>query len=195
MLTALLLHITLTFPAGHPLSPRTVRTAIVEASSLWLPYGVAIDGGAACEWTSGDTELVTVVIAGKRPSAATTISPLGAITFGASGPVPVVTVFHTDLLRIIAGTRVLGAVEWQWPRAMREEIIGRVLGRVLAHEIGHYVLRSPNHAPAGLMQSVQSVDVLVSPERHAFGLSATEVARLKSMSAARLKGVSAREIQ
>jgi hypothetical protein len=181
MLTALLLHITLVFPTGHPFSPLTLRTAMLEASALWSPYGVAIDDGAACEWASGDTELVTVVIVEKRRSAGSS-SPLGAITFGPDGtPAPFVTIFHSDLLRVIAGTRVLGAVEWQWPRTMREEIVGRVLGRVLAHEIGHYVLRSPNHRPGGLMQSVQFVDVLVSPERHAFVLSAKEAARLRSI--------------
>lgn len=184
MFTALLLHITLAFPGGHPFSPLTLRTAMAEASTLWSHYGVSIDDGAECEWPSDATDFVSVVIGDRRSAAAGSNSPLGAITFGTDGrPAPVITVFHSDLLRFLGSMRVLGAVEWQWPRAMRDEIVGRVLGRVLAHEIGHYLLRSPNHEPGGLMQSVQSVDVLASPERHAFGLSATEAARLKSVSA------------
>ncbi|MBI3402415.1 MAG: hypothetical protein HY048_13420 [Acidobacteria bacterium] len=43
----------------------------------------------------------------------------------------------------IEHARVLGASETQWPRAMRERIFGRVMGRVLAHEIGHFVLGTP----------------------------------------------------
>ena len=43
MLTALLLHITLVFPAGHPFSPLTLRTAVAEAATVWAPYGVTID--------------------------------------------------------------------------------------------------------------------------------------------------------
>jgi hypothetical protein len=53
---------------------------------------------------------------------------------------------------------------------------------VLAHEIGHYVLRSPRHGPGGLMQPVQFADVLVAAERRVFGLSAAEAARLHILS-------------
>ena len=64
--------------------------------------------------------------------------------------------FLTDIERLIAvGARSLGLSEWHWPETMREEIVGRVLGRVLAHEIGHYVLRSPQHAANGLMRPLQ----------------------------------------
>jgi hypothetical protein len=37
--------------------------------------------------------------------------------------------------------------------------------------------------------------MLVSPERHSFGLSAKEAARLKTVSRARVTGVSTREMQ
>jgi hypothetical protein len=184
MLTALLLHITLVFPAGHPSSPLTLRTAVTEAAALWSPYGVAIDGGGSCEGAADDTDYLSVEIVETRPSTPPADSaPLGAITFGPDGgPAPILTVFLSDLLRFVSGARVRGAFAWQWPRSMRDEIIGRVLGRVLAHEIGHYVLRSPRHGPRGLMQRVQFADALVAPERRVFGLSAAEAARLQILS-------------
>ena len=184
MLTALLLHITLVFPAGHPFSPLTLRTAVAEAATVWAPYGVTIDMGELCEESADHNDWLSVVIVEAGPLRPAQSGPLGAITFGPDGnPAPIVTVFLSDLLRFVSGSRVLGAFAWQWPQSMRDEIIGRVLGRVLAHEIGHYVLRSPRHAPGGLMQPVQFADVLVSPERRAFVLSATEAARLHSVSA------------
>jgi hypothetical protein len=61
---------------------------------------------------------------------------------------------------------------------LRDQVFGRVLGRVLAHEIGHYVLRSPRHAVDGLMRSVQLADDLVAPSRHRFALTAPDRAKL-----------------
>ena len=148
MVIALLLQVTLAFPSSQPFSPLTVRTAVAEANLLWSRYGVAIDlavPGAA----SGDREILTIVVVEtpQSPPAGKWRRPLGAITFDPNGtPAPVITVFVADILRFVSGARVLGTFEWQWPRTMRDEIVGRVLGRVLAHEIGHYVLRSPRHA-------------------------------------------------
>jgi Zn-dependent protease with chaperone function len=58
-------------------------------------------------------------------------------------------------------------------------VLGRVLGRVLAHEIGHYVLRSPRHASGGLMASLQFADDLIALSRHRFMLTAPDRARLE----------------
>jgi hypothetical protein len=107
MLTALLLHITLVFPPGHPFSPLTLRTAVAEAATVWSPYGVAIDGGGSCEGADDDNDYLSVVIVETRPAAPPTASgPLGAITFGPDGsPAPIVTVFLADLLRFVSGDR------------------------------------------------------------------------------------------
>jgi hypothetical protein len=186
MMIALLLHVTLTFPSGHPFSPLTVRTAVAEANILWSRYGVAIDVAAPGE-APGDRELLTVVVETPRsPAAAKWRRPLGEITFDPNGtPAPVIAVFLADILRFLSGARVLGTFEWQWPRTMRDEILGRVLGRVLAHEIGHYVLRSPRHADAGLMKPVHFGDALVGHGRYGFALSRAEAARVAPASGAR----------
>jgi hypothetical protein len=61
---------------------------------------------------------------------------------------------------------------------MRQEILGRVLGRVLAHEIGHYVLGSPQHAANGLMRPLQFASDLAAPSRRRFMLTAVDAGRL-----------------
>lgn len=84
---------------------------------------------------------------------------------------PVIAIYISDILRLVSGVRVLGAAESQWPPLMRDRIVGRVIGRVLAHEIGHYALRTPGHARVALMRVSHVMVALVGPERRPFTLS------------------------
>ena len=84
------------------------------------------------------------------------------------------------VVRLVATARVLGVDEFHWPKLLRDEIIGRVLGRVLAHEIGHYALRRRQHGGEGLMRSIQRADELAALSRKGFRLSASEGAHLSS---------------
>lgn len=105
--------------------------------------------------------------------------PLGAIAFDRKGdPAPAIAVYLADILRLVSGVRVLGAAESQWPPLMRERIVGRIVGRVLAHEIGHYALRTTGHARAGLMRPSHVPRALVAPEPRPFALSKAEAAHL-----------------
>jgi hypothetical protein len=170
MVTILLLQLTLAFPPGGVLSPVTRATAIAEADRLWSPYGISIAAGA------GELRLpgfITVAIVdGSRASESVTSPPLGAIAFDQDGnPAPVIAIYISDILRLVSGVRVLGAAESQWPPLMRDRIVGRVIGRVLAHEIGHYALRTPGHARVALMRVSHVMVALVGPERRPFTLS------------------------
>src|SRR4051812_9997948 len=112
MLSALLLHIALAFPADHPFSPLTVQTATAEAATLWSPYGVAIDDAVPCG-RAGDGVRLIVVAAERSPLPAPDPwrGPLGAVSFDPDGnPAPVITVFVRDIHRFVSGTRVLGAL-------------------------------------------------------------------------------------
>ena len=94
-----------------------------------------------------------------------------------------IAVYLADILRLVSGVRVLGAAESQWPPLMRERIVGRVVGRVLAHEIGHYALRTTAHARAGLMRPAHVPLALVAPEPRPFALSKAEAAHLARQAA------------
>lgn len=193
MLIALLLHVSLAFPSTPALRSDILRTAVAEAAGLWLPYGVAIDvaapfdpaQGRPCGWASDDSTVLTVVAIETRRTFSSRAPAgwrgvLGAITFEPDGtPSPVITVFLDHIGRFIADTQVLGAHEWQWPPSLHDEVVGRVLGRVLAHEIGHFVLRMLGHADVGLMRQVLSANDMVEPSRRGFALSRNEAERLK----------------
>ena len=47
------------------------------------------------------------------------------------------------------------------PRALQHDLMGRMLGRAVAHELGHYLFRSREHADAGLMRAMLRTDELV----------------------------------
>lgn len=187
MLIALLLHVAVAVPET-PLAPAAVfRAAVVEAAAIWAPYGVAIDDAAAlCGRATGDRIMLAVIPATvpaqthRSPMASPWLRPLGSIAFAPDGaPEPAITVFLAAIQQVIAGTAVLGTSPWQRPRWLREQLLGRVLGRVLAHEIGHFLLRSPQHAADGLMRPRQLGRELVSPQRHRFTLTVADVARLE----------------
>jgi hypothetical protein len=47
------------------------------------------------------------------------------------------------------------------PSLLQDELLGRVLGRAVAHELGHFVFSSAGHARSGLMRSTHRMDQLV----------------------------------
>lgn len=182
MLIALALNVALAFQDPVPIDATVVRRAVAEAAAIWAPYGFALDRADACGRSTAKTLLLTIGIAGTAMPGRPPIV-LGTIVFAPDGtPEPRITLFLDEVLRFVAGARVLGAEEWQWPRLLREQIMGRILGRVLAHEIGHYVLVDRRHTGAGLMRSIQRSDELAAPSRAGFTLSADQAAQLRARS-------------
>lgn len=89
-------------------------------------------------------------------------------------------------LSVEAIRRIVDEARWangrvaEYPRTVREELLGRALGRVLAHEIGHYLLVWPSHTSGGLMRSAFQGHALIERKRHTFGLSDTLMPRLRA---------------
>src|SRR4051812_31067824 len=177
MLIAITLRLVLAFPDTTALDATIVRYAIGEAAGIWAPYGIVIEGVGTAK-PPADAPLLTVAVI-STPAATREAVVLGTIEFGADGvPEPRITLRLDEILRFVAAARIGGAAEWQWPRLLREQVVGRVLGRVLAHEIGHYVLSSRQHTSSGLMRSVQRSDELAAPSRRGFTLSPADAAQL-----------------
>jgi hypothetical protein len=177
-MVTVLLQLSLAFPPDAVLSPSTRTTAVDEAARLWSPYGIVI---SACADDRRDRPGGVTVAIVETPRAAESAAarPLGAIVFDRQGkPAPLLAVYLAEILRLVSGVRVLGAAESQWPPLLRDRIVGRVIGRVLAHEIGHYALRTTGHARAGLMRPTHGPLALVAPEPRPFALSKAEAARL-----------------
>ena len=104
MAIALLLHLTLAFPASHPLSPLTLQTAIEEAHLVWSPYGVAIDL-AVPGAPAGNREILTIVVV-ETPQSRTRSRwrrRLGTLRVDAdTTSSPIITVFLADILHFVS---------------------------------------------------------------------------------------------
>ena len=179
MVIALVLQVTLAFHDSLPLADPVVRTAVQEAADIWAPYGLTLKRApAACDRAASDPLVLAVEVA-DRVSPGRVGVVLGEVAFRPDGtPEPRVRLFLNALLALIADTRALSLAAWQSPRALRDLIVGRAVGRVLAHEIGHYILATRTHGTAGLMRSSQRSDELVAPSRAGFKLSAVEAAQI-----------------
>jgi len=170
------------FAGVHP-SQLTVQSMQNEAATIWRHYGVQI------QWPSslGDVQCPSVigsfdVLVENRPSSGRHTS--AAPVLGRTRLVPariervgiyvdydetqalIESVGQSQLLTL-AGHPDLGPVD-----------IGRALGRVLAHEIGHVVLGASGHQPFGLMRRSFAPNDLVTSLRWAYTLSRQEVERL-----------------
>jgi hypothetical protein len=170
------LHVHLVFD-GPPLPSKLEDAAMQEVTGIWAAYGVDVHRSTATE-TGGDSAVTLAVRLADHPGRRMAIWALGSIPFRGGVPEPAIVMYPNTVAALVSTITLHGSSDQQWPVDFRNLILGRVFGRALAHEIGHFLLRSRDHAAVGLMRALQSAADLVAPERQRFVLSAREVARL-----------------
>jgi len=178
MVPVLLVYILLALP-HNGLTHASYEIAIGEAAAIWSVQGVVV-GAARPDQAPAPNAVVIRVSIERRPAARRTIrnGPLASIRFDENGdPEPAIALYLPDLVEMIAGSNVPGSGGDPWPIILRERAIDRAVGRVLAHELGHYLLRSRTHAASGLMRAVQRADDLVGAGRETFALSPSDAAQ------------------
>jgi hypothetical protein len=154
-------------------SALTRSIAQKEASEIWRDYGVEISWNNAVE----PALHFDVVVAGSRTEheplhsfsilGRTELNGTGAVT----GPIRV----NVGAIEELLENRYSNSV------VVRERELGRALGRVLAHELGHALLGVPSfHDGAGLMRATIPVEELVSPDRRFLQLEEASVNRLQA---------------
>jgi hypothetical protein len=176
------LELDVTFSGRDP-SPVTVQSMENEASAIWQRYGVQLQWPASrhdaqCLRVHGTFDVVVEY----QPSPienAFRSSVLGS-THLAPAAIERVGIFvdydeTQHLLESLSAARLI-------PLVGHPDIgpadMGRALGRVLAHEIGHVLLDAPRHQPWGLMRRAFAPDDLAARQRWAYTLSKREVERL-----------------
>jgi hypothetical protein len=170
------------------LPPALARDGVAEAAAIWAPYGVAImtaDSSSAPHGWPGRVPdaVLTVMVAEPRVEPARVwSSPFASIRFSADAVPEPTILLHYDMVTTL-GLRTVsvgGKRESQWPSAVRDRVLSRIIGRVVAHEIGHWLLRSRDHSTSGLMRAYQTTDELANPARAGFTLPAADFARLRA---------------
>jgi hypothetical protein len=144
-----------------------------EASDIWHDYGVEL------EWDDRvpDAALhLDVIVASARTEhpLASSFSILGRTELDRTGTViGPIRINYEAIEELLRYRSTNGAV------VLRERELGRALGRVLAHEIGHVLLGLPSyHDAKGLMRAALPVDDLVQLERQGVQLAEASVNRL-----------------
>lgn len=127
-----------------------------EAQTVWQPHGVAIRPGQA---GNCDRLIVVKSDAEARPEDIAPDSALGWVPFVAGKPRRLLFLRVSRAQSLVEdmspGTR---------PEALTRLLVARFLGRILAHELGHVLLNSPQHRERGLMRAhYRARDVLSSP--------------------------------
>ncbi len=165
---------------------RSIKSRVIpadlknETEALWRPYGVHF------EWTdspapgAAPSGLSLEVILERRAIDAPGL-PQWATVMGLTSVQPSVPSARPIRVSFDATESVLAlrkisrtAAGWIVP----DHDLGRALGRVLAHEIGH-VLLGARHDDVGLMRAVFRPDELGESDRALFRLTCSGVARLR----------------
>lgn len=160
-----------------PPPPAAVEAAVVaEAARIWAPYGVTI--AASCEAPVAPGLVVLRVLMADHPPAAIGAQALGSIEFDDGEPQAVVSLYAGLAWELLS--QAAHDVS-HWPDTYRDATLGRVLGRALAHETGHYLLRSRAHSATGLMQARQPITRFTDAWGGPFELSQIDRARLDEL--------------
>jgi hypothetical protein len=172
--------------AAADVQPSLVARLLDEASSLWRPAGLTF------VWQRKPNALpgtLTVSIGAERGSRAADDLPLGWIRFDdVDTPVPEIylsTANARELLERWTGSS--GAVD-RMPRQQQEVLLGRAMGRALAHELGHYLLASKSHTARGLMRARREAPEFFAESRKVFALDPEQHAQVVARMAGRIVG-------
>lgn len=167
-------------------SPVLVASLQRETEMLWEPYELRIHwaGRTAASCVDAQGTFRVLVDRSARSAGATPAATLGRTTVpvGRIGTLPV----YIDQEATEEALEALSAGDLMLLVGHPFEApadVGRALGRVLAHEIGHVILGAPGHQPRGLMRFAFPPAELIGHSRQAYRLSSLEQVRLRQREA------------
>ena len=160
------------------LSPSVLAGALEETERIFEPGGIRLEFDLAPELRS--TRPLALVVVQPRP-ARFKVSPacsrglhdhrLGQTQLGSRR----LTLWSEQVAR---------AVDGNWDRQelphVDDQVYARALGRVLAHELGHLLLRLNGHRDRGLMRSTFSHRSLIASGRDAFRFAADDLRAIRA---------------
>ena len=177
-------HVRLT---GLPLNQVVLEVMMNEAAAVWAPYGITIrwtDRANPDRCMSVDSSIAVQV--DNTPSRRSSARPvtLGAtrVSLSRTGPVPI-RLDYAAVERLLGSLTAVTLGHVVGRQQLAPSDVGRALGRVLAHEVGHVLLGGSRHARRGLMRASFIPSELVDYRRRSYTLSTAEVARLAQRAA------------
>lgn len=134
-----------------PSLPEAARASMIsEAAAIWQTQGVAIDWLPAAAVRTPSKHRLRVLVIDRRQSGSIRDEAftVGELLRPANGH-PIAMMSIESAQRLLASVRGRAGYDLI---AVDRQRLGLVLGRALAHEIGHYLLETHTHARQGLMR-------------------------------------------
>jgi hypothetical protein len=164
---------------GKAPPPAFVAAAIEEAADIWAAYGVRIRVPVAND--AEDDGAVRLVVKFTRPGERHTApGALSSIVFDGNAPEPTIELYPSAASALIAAV-AFNRRESSWPAVAEDRVMARVIGRALAHEVGHFLLRSKTHSRDGLMRAEHGGSDLMATGHRGFALSAGDIRRFQEI--------------
>ena len=151
--------------------PRTLGEIVQGAREIWRPYAdVTFDVTGR---GVGSPRTLRVVIT-DRVSTLSDGASLGWIEFVDGQPSNVITVSTSAAMSLMKASRWGGL-----PKTVQRTFLVRAMARAVAHELGHYLLATRDHARRGLMRGALTADDIMQPRPSSYRLDRAQVQRLQ----------------
>jgi len=140
-----------------------------EASQIWAPAGISFDWARSTPTRTIRADEVLVMVRERLAGRPRTDLRVGrrhalgrVILVTPDRPSRLIELALPAVVTSVQGQKLFGRLIRDLPAASQELALGRALGRVLAHEIGHWLF-GRGHTPDGLMRASIARPDLVGP--------------------------------
>jgi hypothetical protein len=148
---------------GGGLSSQQLRIVVAEIQKIWGIAGVQVTTGAYGDPVPSDRAIVSMrVVSLELPPSRAPI--LGWVTADVHRQLtPTIFISLSAVGALLAAGSYKGLSFNAQPVVLRERLTAQAIGRVAAHELGHYFLRTNQHDEHGLMRRTYSTPDLTGP--------------------------------
>jgi hypothetical protein len=162
--------------ASRGVMPHLVTETLDEAGAVWTTTGITLAWrvvtGGRPEYSATPHVVINDDV-GQTPRGGQT--PIGWVQFRhPDEPDQEIHISRGNGMKLLRASTGFGRSVDQMPPAEVDTLLGRMLGRALAHELGHYLLRSPTHTRFGLMRGDRTVQEFLAPGRLGFAVDALQ---------------------
>jgi hypothetical protein len=153
---------------------------IRSVTSIWKPYADITFADAADVAKGGYDDELHLVVSDRLQVDQSGAPALGWISFVKPGqPLNVVTVSVASARALMARETWLGRRFEQLPGSIQQQFLERAVSWSIAHEIGHYLLRTSAHAAHGLMRAQLTASEILLKDRRSTRLEPREIEMLR----------------
>ena len=170
--------VTISVHSAPSISPAIIDQTLEEASAIWRPTGVTFKWQKVerrrAEVAPPQPTRPRVMIDDRRGTPRGAGSPMGWVNFVGDEPDGDIHISHANAERMVLTVGGVNGAARRMTPAERFLLMGRTLGRALAHEIGHYLLKSKEHTTNGLMKGRRTLIEFIDADRGGFEIDTSQ---------------------